>query len=112
MNLLTSLALAAVVAVATAWAALRLRAAIRRARGRRARVELTCPKRTTRVECLLVVDDDRGEVLGVDECSAFGVHARPRCSLSCAWILNQGLPLDTRSLEERSSDDHVRLPLA
>ncbi len=116
MKILELLLFALVVAVGIAWTARRIRKAVVRSRGQRVPTELTCPKRGSRVECVLVLDEKQGQYVGVDECSAFGNHARPLCTETCARLLNQGLPLgeERRSSAGRSGDEkpRVHLPLA
>ena len=82
------------------WITRRSFALAARARGHRVPMRLTCPKRGCSVDCTLVLDERRGRYLGVDACSAFGHGARPRCAETCAWLLNEGIPLEVPPHEE------------
>jgi len=99
------------IGLSIAFVGLRVRALVVRLRGRRIQTELTCPKRGSRVECVLVLDEKRARYVAVDTCSVFG-RGRPLCTESCAWLLNRGLPLGEQPIAPTEQErERVHLPI-
>lgn len=112
MRTLEIIAAAIALAIVVASVVRRVVAFAARARAGRVTTDLTCPKRGTRVRCTMLVDEAKGRYVGVGDCSVFGAGVRPGCSETCAWLMNDGIPLARVTSEESPADDgRVHLPL-